>query len=142
MNTSLPTGIIYSRVINVLQIIFLVLTACLLLFVPTFILNILPAEELLADSSVVPEQAVRSFLQGIFVFLAVLFLVSAGGIYFINKGLAKLSETARVWQIILAIFSLLYFPIGTILYGVSLYFMLCDAGTKAVFCKEKEVINK
>jgi hypothetical protein len=51
----------------------------------------------------------------------------------LNGALKQLKAQARIWQIVLSCLFLLGFPIGTILYGISLYFMAFDNQTKAAF---------
>lgn len=53
----------------------------------------------------------------------------------LNKGLSRFDNKARIFQIIISLIGLLAFPVGTILYAVSLYFMLFDKNTKQLFSK-------
>ena len=141
MNQTLPTGVIFAKIINILQIVILVAMALFLLFLPGIIFKFIPAENFQEISSGMPLENVKSIILGIAVFLGLLSLVSAAGIYFINRGLSQLNRSARIWHIILAVFSLFYFPIGTILYGISLYFMLFEDTTKRAFDKQETAVN-
>jgi O-antigen/teichoic acid export membrane protein len=125
MINGLPFGVKYARAINLVSIVLFILIAlCLVaIAIPNFIRG---AQEAGKE----PNPAVV-IVFGLIAFTIV--LVPAFLLVILNKALLQLKETARVWQIILSCLFLLAFPLGTILYGVCLYFMLFDVKTKEVF---------
>lgn len=54
-------------------------------------------------------------------------------LYFVNKGLLALKESARIFQMMVSAVFLIGFPIGTVLHGISLYYMIFDQQTKDSF---------
>ena len=66
---------------------------------------------------------------GIILFILLLTIL----LYRINVGLLDLKTWARTFQIAISVLGLLAFPIGTIIYGICLYFMCFDTQTVAAF---------
>jgi len=54
-------------------------------------------------------------------------------LFFINRALSRLNPKGRISQIVLSCILVLAVPVGTVLYGISIYFMLFDPKTKAAF---------
>ena len=136
----LPTGVIYSKVVNIIGIVLSVL----ILLILALILG------LMSLGRPMLEQELRKEMQGmqvgmppgfdmmlmVVLLVGIIFVLTIAciiGTIFINRGLSKLDRSARIWQIILSVGNLFFFPIGTVLYGISLYFMLFDERTKKAF---------
>ena len=132
MANELPFGVKYSRIINMVSIaIFIFVGICLAgIAVPNFIKGAHKAAE---EAGRAPSDSLA--LIGTIVGLAA-FLVGLIPVFLLvilNKALLKLKENARIWQIVISWLFLTGFPVGTIMYGISLYYMLFDAKTKEAF---------
>jgi len=60
-------------------------------------------------------------------------LIPAIILFFLTKGISALNSKARIIQIIWSCLNLLLFPIGTVINGVILYFLIFDSKTKEAF---------
>jgi hypothetical protein len=67
---------------------------------------------------------------GIGACISILFIALYG---YVGYGLSKLQKWSRIAAIILSVLALCAFPIGTILGGIVLYFMLAQEEVKAAF---------
>ena len=123
MSPQLPFGIRYSRAMNY---IFLVLICVLFMMAAT---SGYTTRALAAGKERVGG--------GFFILLAILagiWVVPFYLIYLLNTGLSARRQWARIVQIILSLLALRgMFPLGTIFYAGSLYFLLFDRRTKAAF---------
>ena len=131
MSVSLPVGVKYARVINIVTMVWNVVVAVLLLMI--FTPNFIRGAETAGGKANIPVLIISA------VFIFALLLVPAALLFILNKALLRLKETARIWQIVASCIFLLGFPLGTILYGIGLYFMLFDEATKKAFTSREEV---
>ena len=125
MESNIPFGVRLTRAINLVSIVLNFIIAILLvcIAVPNFIKAALKAGKT-ANPIVV-----SIFGLG----MLVIFLIPAAFLIKLNKALELLKEKARIWQIVISFLFLLVFPLGTILYGVVLYYMFFDKNTKEAF---------
>lgn len=125
MEKVMPFGVKFTRIVNVVSIIsnFIVSILLVMIAIPNFI----------KAAQHVGKQAnpILMLILGLAIFL--LFSIPAFVLIIINKLLGLLKQKAMIWQIALSIILLFVFPIGTILYGVVLYFMIFDKKTKEAF---------
>lgn len=128
MNQGQPFGLKYTKAVNLISVFLFVLIALLLATI-SFTNFVRAAQD--AGRPVNLEVLMVSGIAGLVTFG--IFFLPALILILLNKGLSKRNKKARMWQIILSCFFLLGFPLGTVLYGISLYFMLFDSKTKAVF---------
>jgi hypothetical protein len=127
---TLPFGVSYSRIVNFLSTLplFAFGTGVLLaLWIPNIMRLIQPGGSI--------STSIFAMLLGLviaaFAFVPALLLIK------INQRLKELNAQARIWQIAVSCFFLLAFPVGTLLYGISLYFMLADEKTKTAFASSQ-----
>jgi len=98
-----------------------------LLLIPAIIMIVL------ASVSTVPlarhdvDRFALAFVPGLFVMLAVLFLVLAALRFVAGWGLLKLEPWARIYAIIMAFLDLIHIPLGTALGVYTLFVLLPDA---------------
>ena len=124
-NEKMPVGIQIARITNILCIVMDLVIAILLtiIAVPNFIKG--------AEQGGGHPNPALVFLFGIVVFaiscIPMIFLI------ILNKKLKLRSSGARAAQIVMSFLCLFFFPIGTILSLLVLYFMLFDAKTKEAF---------
>jgi len=122
MQQTIPIGVKYSRVINFIAIaiiIFLVIFATKIASpVLTEFLEKNPPKGINIEISSVKISVMLTIFYSIVCLIPIIILINA------NRGLLKLNNSAKVMQTIISILFLFIFPIGTILYGISLYFML------------------
>lgn len=87
----------------------------------------------IASSVALPSFGRGAFVYGFLVGIFTMAMFSVPVVIFLalNKGLEKLKPSARKWQIIFSCFQLAGFPIGTVLGGICLYFMLSEEATRA-----------
>jgi len=125
METKMPFGIKFTRAVNIVSIVFnFIISLCLVMIaIPNFI----------KAAQNVGKQANPILMLFLGVVIFSLFSLPAIILIFINKSLGLLKKKLKTWQIIFSIILLLVFPIGTILYGAILYFMLFDKQTKEAF---------
>ena len=132
MANELPFGVKYSRIINIVSIaMFILVGFCLAgIAVPNFIKGAHQAAEETgrAPSDLLP---LIGTIVGLVAFL--IGLIPVFLLVILNKALLKLKENARIWQIVVSCLFLTGFPVGTIMYGISLYYMLFDKETKEAF---------
>ncbi|MGE0268109.1 MAG: hypothetical protein AB7S78_06620 [Candidatus Omnitrophota bacterium] len=126
LDPRLPFGVKYSIVINRLQmgVAVIVIVLALGMILPDLI------EE--GRLSAAGEITWLDITGMIFLILAV-GAVPIVLLYFINKGLSALKESARIFQMMVSAVFLIGFPIGTILHGISLYYMIFDEQTRNSF---------
>lgn len=123
----LPFGIIYCCAINMFNgLVFLAVGGFFLITSSIAIIGTLLGEGRNSSSQDV---------YGSLGFIVFSFVILIPGLLLLklNKGLKALSQTARFWQIVFSCFGLAQFPIGTILHGICLYFMIADTNTKEAF---------
>ena len=119
MANELPSGVKYARTANFISIIlFVIIALCLAgIAIPNFIKGA-------QDAGATEVNPILLVIVGLIAFS--ICLTPAILLIILNRGLLQLKERARIYQIILSCLFLLGFPLGTILYGISLYFMLFD----------------
>ena len=131
MPQTIPFGVKYSRVINFIAVAFIVFLGIFATVVASPVLT-----EFLAKHS--PDGMGNMTSSGrpgliLTIFYGLVCLIPIVLLIMTNRGLLKLRNSAKVLQIIILILFLFLVPIGTILYGISLYFMLFDKKTKEAF---------
>lgn len=125
--TEILPGIRFTRTVNRITIILNMIIVPLLVFVIA-IPNLMRAAQKAGGT---PNMAVAVFIGLV---LTILLCVPAIILIFINKALLRLSNAARICQIIITcIFYLPAFPIGTILGFIILRFLLFDEEIKKAF---------
>ena len=127
MRDKLPVGVQIARAINLIMIVISGIVGILLAMIatPNFIKG--------AQSAGKEANPVLLILVGLTAFLigaipAILLLI-------LNRNLRKLKPSARAWQIVVSCIVLLWFPVGTMLSIIVLYFMLFDKSTKDAFVR-------
>ena len=127
MSEKMPIGVHIARIVNLIVIIVSVIVGVLLaaIAVPNFIKG--------AHRAGGQPNPIFMTIVGLIAFIigaipAILLLI-------LNKNLRRLKASDRAWQIVVSCLVLLWFPIGTVLSIVVLYFMLIDKKTKGVFVK-------
>ncbi len=128
-NTSLPVGITYSKKLNQFCIGFFITCSVIgfflaLVSIPSFLKSLHP------NINNFIKLGVPAF---ILVFFTGIWLLPIKPLISLNRGLESGDKNARKYQIVWSVLCLLFIPIGTVLYGISLYFMLGHAQTKSYF---------
>ena len=125
MDGKMPVGIQIARALNFVVIIF------------SFVMGILMA--MIAVPNFI-QAAIKAGKHAHLVVLIIIGIISfaIGSIpaillIFLNRSLKQLRKSARVWQIIVSCLMLLWFPIGTVLFLLVLYFLLFNTETKEAF---------
>lgn len=116
MENDLPRSVRYVKLINTISASLGVLLALLL-----------------TAAVVLPSISGGKFVRAVFsgILMLVLFSLPVVAPLLLNKGLSKLRPSARQWQIIYSSLMLFGFPVGTVLGGICLYFMLSQETEKA-----------
>lgn len=125
MDEKMPVGVQIVRAINFVVIILSFMMGILMamIAVPNFIRAAIKAGKH-AHPIVLIIVGIISFAIG---------SIPAILLIFLNRSLKQLRKSARVWQIIVSCLMLLWFPIGTVLSLLVLYFLLFDRKTKETF---------
>ena len=125
MKPELPTGVKYAIILNWISVVVYFICGILLVLIVVPILLRGAANTGKEMSGIVTLLIVLGLL-AIFYIPAILLII-------LNKALANLKDTARIWQIIISFLGIFGFPIGTIVYGICLYFLFFDEKTKEAF---------
>lgn len=123
---SLLFGVVYSRSINFLS--FLILCAAGLFL---FLMVASPALKRYS-MDMIPVNILR-FKLLVAGCVSALGWIPALILLKINHDLKKLRPSGREYQIMISGLGLLLFPVGTVLYGISLYYMAFDKATRKAF---------
>ena len=125
----IPLGIKYIRAVNKICVVFF--GGCSLVALVVVVAGFLPG----FMRGIGETTNLSSFFIGILVSMLLIgiWLLPIPILIRLNRGLLQFDQRARVGQVILSLIFLLFFPFGTILYGVALYFLLWDRKTKMVF---------
>jgi hypothetical protein len=126
LDNRLPFGVKYSIMVNRMQMAVAVIAVILAQFM------------LLPDLVEEGRLSGYSDITWIEISGMILLIIAVGAIpivilYLVNKRLQALKESARVFQMIVSAVFLIGFPIGTVLHGISLYYMMFDQQTKDSF---------
>lgn len=130
MTKDLPIGVQFARVVNVITIVLIFLFAFILVLTTMPIL----ARAMNGLGYIWPAWVYLAIGAAAFIIIS----VPAYLVMLLNKALGELRQAARVWQIALSCIFVFFFPIGTVINILLLYYMLFDPNTIEHFTpKEK-----
>ncbi len=134
MRTEVPFGVKYCRGVNIVSMIILAFLGIWATMIATPVFTEFIANNPLAVAGTKINILKTQF--GIGIFMTIFYLIPVIVLFFLNRGLSRLGRISRISQIIVSFLFLFLFPIGTILYGISLYYMLFDKKTREIFIQK------
>lgn len=135
MSESKPFGVRYLQFVDILAFIF-----CLIIGGFLAAISMASFQEAFKNSTGLQEAVKGSASIAYWIGITVagllsfsLAMIPGALLIWLAKGIGRGQKAARVWQIVLSGFSVLLFPVGTILHSAALYFILFDQRTKITF---------